>query len=186
MILALLPLGAETDLVLHGGSGKAKVPSEEAVCFGSSAGSWSQDSECPARASCLLRRHSQGWGDASKLLQHHGSPTKCHVLGRPQAGGCLPLCGGELLEWDVHPQCTLRPHFSGVCRMCERCVSDLPLWNTAFVPGRLTWNVGWNLGNVTQLSEQGEFGESGHCRGMRAEQRLSCLCDCLACSTKGR
>lgn len=152
MILALLPLAAETDLVWHGGSGKAKAPSEEAVCFGSSAGSWSQDSNHPARAFCLAKRAG---GTPGELLQHQGPPP--NILGKPEGGGCLPLHGGELLEWDEPwNECTLRHPFSGVC---QGCVCVLPLWSPALTPGDLTCSVGWDLGNVAQSTEQGEFGE---------------------------
>lgn len=82
-ILATLPLSAETDLVQRGGSGEARVPTEEAVCFGSSAGSWSQDSERPAPA--FLPAAFPALGRCQASCCSTTFPSKCHALGKLEA-----------------------------------------------------------------------------------------------------
>lgn len=88
---------------------KAGAPREGAVCFGSLAGSWSQDSIRPAPAVPPLpgRRCSWGQGDARRAAAAAScsvvAPAKCFLFQEShKPRGCLPLRRGAL-ELAVQP-----------------------------------------------------------------------------------
>lgn len=150
------------------GSRKAMAPREEAVCFGSSFRSWSQDSNpsCLSFSLLLGQRCPLGQGDARRAAAVVFLCQILYVLGKPQAKGCLPLRGVVLSEQGVQLRTNL-PSGTAFLVWVEDARAVCPA-----AAGSLAWKGSLSFSNMGQAGEQGGLGSQAAGRGVKTEQSL--------------